>query len=208
MTRTLAEPMKALHSGLDRVERLTAVIESLGHRRGFRELVESEEALRREQAAFVDRLSAASDAVAEGVSGLAQRISLLEESLEQRLGRTLHSAIAEIRSELERGVPVQEVLARLAELARAQGELARAQHQVEAMSEALRSESVRLRTAIEGWGRPKTVPEVAAGVRDLNERVEELEGRMANLAEDVAERVTRQVLDALEARGRRGLFRR
>jgi uncharacterized phage infection (PIP) family protein YhgE len=237
----LSGPLRAVQTGLGRVDRLASVIDSLGRRRGFQELIEAERALRAEQTAFVDRLTTSSARVAEGVEDLAGRIDRLEEglraaaedtrqlpghaservtaameqtratmeeALEQRFDRSLEVSIRGLRAELERGVPVQDLLQELRDLARVQAELAKAQHTVEGVADALRSEVVRLQGTIEGWGRPKTVPEVAAQLGALEERVTGLEGRVAGLVDAVADRVTEQVVEALEAKGRRGLFRR
>jgi hypothetical protein len=240
----LSGPLRAVQTGLGRVDRLASVIDSLGRRRGFQELIEAERALRAEQTAFVDRLTTSGARVSDGIEDLAGRIDRLEEglraaaeetaslrqlpghaservtaameqtratmeeALEQRFDRSLEASIRGLRAELERGVPVQDLLQELHDLARAQAELAKAQHTVEGMADALRSEVVRLQGTIEGWGRPKTVPEVAAQQGALEERVAGLEGRVAGLVDAVADRVTEQVVEALEAKGRRGLFRR
>jgi cell division septum initiation protein DivIVA len=239
----LSGPLAAVETGLARVDRLSEVIDSLGHRRGFRELVESEEALRKEQAAFVDRLSETAAGVTEQVRSLEERLaslrgdlenvaaqaagmgklpgqaservvaameavrSSIEESLDRRFAAAVDAALREVRAELERGVPVGEVLARLEAVAVTQGELTTAHHQVEGLADALRTEVGELRATIHAWGRPHTVPEVAIRADDLEERVAALEDRVAGLAEAVADRVTAKVVDALDRR-KRGLLRR
>jgi uncharacterized protein YoxC len=49
----------ALQEGLARVDRLAEAVESIGHRRGFKQVVESDQRIRDEQAAMVDRLAEA-----------------------------------------------------------------------------------------------------------------------------------------------------
>ena len=78
-----ADVVRPIEDGLDRVERLAAVIEAMGKRRGFQELVSSERALREEQAGFVETLSSAGTEVSSRVTGLTERIERLEARMER-----------------------------------------------------------------------------------------------------------------------------
>jgi hypothetical protein len=239
----LSGPLDAVETGLARVDRLAGVIDSLSHRRGFRELVESEETLRREQAGFVDRLAETAGGMTERVDSLSTRLDALErdlramateaaglgrlpgeaservaaamegvrasieEGLDRRFTAAVDTAVRDVRAELERGVPIGDLLTRLEDVAGAQEVLAKAQHQVEGLADALRAEVVGLRTTVAAWGKPDTVPEVARRAARLEDRVAAVEETVARLGETVADRVTRQVLQALDQR-RRGVFRR
>jgi archaellum component FlaC len=74
--------LRPIAEGLARVDRLGSLIEAMGKRRGFQELVRSERALREEQTAFVQTLSEASTDLSSRVTGLAEQIRQLEERLE------------------------------------------------------------------------------------------------------------------------------
>jgi hypothetical protein len=240
----LSKSIGELEAGFTRVSRLADVIETLERKRAFNELVESEHALREEQAGLAGQLKQAAAAVAGQATDLSGRIDGLEErlrvageelgaldripieaservtdaidrvrgTLEDALGERfageLGGSIAKLRSELEAGVPVKEVLGRLHELARSQGDVSRAQREVEELSSSLRSDVTRLRKAIEGWGKPQTAPQLAQELRAIDQRVSSLEGDVRGLVEAVSARVTEQVLEALESRKRRGLLRR
>jgi phage-related tail protein len=240
----LSKSINELEAGFARVSRLADVIETLGRKRAFNELVESEHALREEQAALAGQLQQAAASVAGLATNLGGRIDGLEERLRgageklsaldripveasdrvadaiERVRGTLEDAlgerfagevgesIAKLRSELEAGVPVKEVLTRLHELARSQEDVSRAQREVEELSSSLRSDVTRLRKAIEGWGRPQTAPQLAQQLRAIDQRVSSVEGEVRGLVEAVSARVTEQVLEALESRKRRGLLRR
>jgi len=244
LTERLAKSIGELEAGFVRVSRLAEVIETLGRKRAFQELVQSERALRDEQAAMVGRLTEAGGAVAGHATSLAKRIERLEErlasaagelgaleeipaaasegvaesmerlrgalqeTLGERFAYEVGSSIEQLRAELEAGVPVKEVLTRLHELAASQEEVSRAQRQVEELSASLRSDVTRLRKAIEGWGKPRTAPQLAEELLDLEGRVSALEREVGGLVEAVSARVTDRVMEALEARKRRGLLRR
>jgi DNA-binding ferritin-like protein len=244
LAERLSKSIGELEAGFARVSRLAEVIETLGRRRAFQELIESERALRDEQSSMVGRLREAGDAVAEHATTLGQRIDRLEArlsgaadelgSLEQvpaaaaegvaeaieRLRGTLQETLGErfagevdrsverLRAELEAGVPVKETLTRLQELAATQGEVWRAQRQVEELSTSLRSDVTQLRKTIEGWGKPRTAPQLSEELRAVEGRVSALETEVGGLVEAVSTRVTDRVLEALENRKRRGLLRR
>ena len=244
LAERLSRSIGELEAGFTRVSRLADVIETLGRRRAFNELVESEQALRKEQAALTGQLEQASAALAEQATSLGRRIDGLQERLRavgeelgtlegipteassrvtdaiERLRGTLEDALAErfagevgasiarLRSELETGVPVNDLLSRLHELTRSQEDVSRAQHEVEELSASLRSDVTQLRKAIEGWGKPKMAPQLAQELQAVEGRVSALESEVRGLAEAVSTRVSEQVLEALEARKRRGLLRR
>jgi hypothetical protein len=240
----LSKSIGELEGGFARVSRLADVIETLERRRAFNELVESEHALREEQAALAGQLQQAAAAVGGQATNLGRRIDGLEERLRaageelgaldripveasdrvteaiervrgtlevalgERFAEGLEGSITQLRSELEAGVPVKEVLSRLQELARSQQDVSRAQREVEGLASALRSDVTRLRKAIEGWGKPQTAPQLAQEVQGIERRVSSLEGEVRGLVEAVSARVTEQVLEALESRKRHGLLRR
>lgn len=82
LVQHIARSTQALEAGFARVDRLASIVESLGRRRGFQELVASEERLREEQGAFVRDLAEASERVADRVEALGHRIEALEGHLE------------------------------------------------------------------------------------------------------------------------------
>jgi ABC-type transporter Mla subunit MlaD len=243
LSERLSKSIGELEAGFARISRLADNIETLGQKRAFQELVRSEEALREEQADFVERLREAGAAVAEQAGTLSQRIARLEERLatagedlealerlpaeasaqvaaavdhmradfEEVLGRRfageVSGSVERIRSELEAGVPVNELLGRLQELVRSQSDVSKAQREVEKLSASVGSEAKHLRQAIEGWGKPRTAPQLAEELQALEGRVSIIEGEIAGLVEAVAARVTESVLQALQARKRRGLRR-
>ena len=244
LTERLSKSIGELEAGFARISRLAEVVETLSRKRAFQELVESEQALREEQAAMVSRLREAGGAVAEQATSLGSRIDGLEERLVsaadelgalqqipaatsqgvaeaiERLREALQDTLGErfagevggsverLRAELEAGVPVKEVLTPLHELAASQEDVSRAQRQVEELSTTLRSEVTQLRKAIEGWGKPRTAPQLAEELLAIEGRVSAVEKEVAGLVEAVSARVTDRVLDALEARKPRGLLRR
>jgi hypothetical protein len=240
----VAHASQTLDSGFARVDRLASIIESLGRRRGFQELVSSEERLREEQATFVRDLAGASERVAERVEALAHHMEdlerrleaamaeagalrtlpenvsgilsvqverlreRLEKALDARFARGVQDSTKQLRAELEQGVPVSDTLRELRALVNTQQELARAQERAEQAGSALREELAALRNRIESWGRPGSAPRLAQEVQDLEGRVGEMEERLASsLPEEIAKRVTSDVLAALESK-RRGGWRR
>ena len=244
----IAAAVAPVNDGLARVERLASVIEAMGKRRGFQELVSSEQTLREEQAAFVQNLAGASTSVAAHVNALAERIARLEEtmeraaqdaatlnqlpglatekvgaeveraraelaaSLDKRFEDRVESSIARIRAEFDAGLPVNEALQQLRELAAAHVQLARVQQGVSELATGLRADVRGLHDRIQSWGKPQTAPRLAHDLGELVGRVDELEAEIrGGLVERVADRVTQQVLAALhqaDAERPRGLFRR
>jgi hypothetical protein len=244
LTERVSKSIGDLAAGFARISRLADVIETLGRKRAFNELVEGEAALREEQVALTGKLQAAATAVSEQATSLGRRIDGLESRLRatgdelgaleripaeasehvteavERLRGALEVALGErfageiagsierLRSELDAGVPVAEVLSRLDKLARSQEDVSRAHREVEELTSSLRSDVTRLRKAIEGWGKPRTAPQLAQDLQAVEGRVAALEGEVRGLVEAVSARVTEQVLEALDARKRRGLLRR
>lgn len=82
-SKELAIALRPVADGVSRVERLGSVIEAMGRRRGFQELVRSERTLREEQSAFVRALSDAGSDVSIRVAGLAELVGRLEERLDR-----------------------------------------------------------------------------------------------------------------------------
>jgi hypothetical protein len=171
-----------------------------------RRIAQLEERLRAsaEELEALERLPAeASGRVTEAVERMRGDL----EALGRRFAGELGGSIERIRTELEAGVPVKELLGRLAELARSQGDVSRAQRELEKLSASVGSEVKHLRRAIEGWGKPRTAPQLAEELQALEGRVSVIEGEVAGLVEAVSARVTERVLEALQTRKRRGLRR-
>jgi hypothetical protein len=244
LSERLSKSIGEMEAGFARVSRLAEVIETLGRKRAFQELIESERALREEQSSMVGQLREAGGAVEQHATALGRRIDSLEgrltaaadqlgaleqvpaaasesvaeaierlrgtlqETLGERFAGEVGRSVERLRTELEAGVPVKEVLTRLRELAATQEEVSRAQRQVEELSASLRSDVTQLRKTIEGWGKPRTAPQLAEELLALEGRVSALETEVGGLVEAVSARVTDRVREALEARKRRGLLRR
>lgn len=243
LVQHMVSSTQSLEAGFARVDRLASIVESLGRRRGFQELVASEERLREEQAEFVRDLAGASERVAGRVEALGQSIEALDRRLESavaeavalrtlpenvsgtlsvqaerlrerleevlgaRFAQDVEQSTKQLRAELERGVPVTDTLRELRALANTQLELARAQERAEQTAAELRQELAGLRKRIEGWGRPGSAPRLAQELQGLEGRVGELEARLADeLPEQIASRVTNDVLEGLESK--RGRIRR
>jgi DNA-directed RNA polymerase subunit K/omega len=87
-TKAVTAAVKTLEEGLRRVEDLGSAIEAMAEKRAFRELVESEQALREEQRGFVERLARTGSSVEASAGDLATRIDRLEE----RIGSAVRTA--------------------------------------------------------------------------------------------------------------------
>jgi hypothetical protein len=80
-----AEAMRPLADGVERVEQLRTLIEAMAKRRGFRELVRSEEVLREEQANLARLLVESGADAAARLAAMDSRIAQLEERLEDTI---------------------------------------------------------------------------------------------------------------------------
>lgn len=86
----------ALTAGIQRVDHLAEVIETLGRRRGFKELMETEQRLKAEQAALVEQLQATGEGLSQRVQGLEEQLASLAEVAElERLQTGVADRIAE-----------------------------------------------------------------------------------------------------------------
>jgi hypothetical protein len=74
------ERASTLQTGLERVDNLAEAVESIGRRRGFRQVVESDERLRQEQAAMVERLTDAGERLAARLDDVKQELEGLRKA--------------------------------------------------------------------------------------------------------------------------------
>jgi uncharacterized phage infection (PIP) family protein YhgE len=146
-----------------------------------------------------------SGTISSRIEGLRER---MEKALEARFAQDVQSSTKRLRAELEQGVPVSETLRELRALTASQYELARAQERSEHAAARLTEELTALRARIDGWGRLGSAPRLAEQVKDLEERVGELEGRLEDsLPGEIAKRVAAEVMQ-LQGAKRRGIRRR
>jgi hypothetical protein len=187
-----------LSAAIQRIEGLAEVIESLGARRGFRRLVETEEELREQQVRLVEDLKAEGEALAAGIQETQRRMESLEAHVAQQMDHTIES----VRADLAQKIPVEQSLADVRDLAQAHRDLDKG-------TTILREELEVLRKRIESWGVPRSAPRLASNLADV-------EARVATLEELLGDQVVR--LEALiqagqqqmerMSEGRRGVFRR
>lgn len=224
----LAADRATLRGGLERVDRLAEIVESLGRRRGFRELVEAEQALHAEQAAFVERLNAAAEGLTAMASGVERRLQRLVEEAAERvrpdpghlealagaeasmtaLREDLPAAVTDLVARVEGSMTgVQERIEALPAALGGQkdgGEdrqaALRAQRELRSATTALKRQVEALAKRIDGWGKPRTAPKLAQEVRDLGRRFEALEEEVeSKVAATVARRVQASVDRRLRA---------
>lgn len=201
LAERLSGSVRSFEEGVAAVRRLADVIDAMAAKRGFRELVASEEQLRQEQTEHVERLTKSG----AGMIHASETLSARMDQLEVRLSAVMEEALA------VRTVPGQTSEQVAAALAAAQAEVLEAHRNTERVAETLRGDLDRLRERIDGWGKARSAPHLAAEITSIQERVDRLEGEIGEpLVQAVAQRVTRDLLAALEERDRskRGLFRR
>lgn len=201
LAERLSGSVRSFEEGVAAVRRLADVIDGMAAKRGFRELVASEEQLRHEQTEHVDRLTKSGAGMIQASETLSARM----DQLEARLNVVMEEASA------VRTVPGQTSEQVAAALGAAQVEVLEAHRNTEKVAEALRGDLDLLRDRIEGWGKARSAPHLAAEITSIQQRIDRLEGEIGEpLVQAVAQRVTRDVLAALEERDRskRGLFRR
>ena len=187
-----------LGAAMERIQGLADVIESLGARRGFRRLVESEEELREQQARLVSDLKAEGESLAAGIEETQQRMESLEAHVATEMDRTVES----VRSELAERIPLDQSLADVRDLAQAHRDLDKG-------TTILREELEVLRKRIESWGVPRSAPRLASNLADVEKRVatlEELLGDQVVRLEALIQAGEQQMERMSE--GRRGVFRR
>lgn len=216
---------ETLQAALGRIDRLTATLESMGSRRGFRDLMDAEERLREQQSAYADRLIASGQVISQNIQALEQRLTEVADQVAEAAGDQIAATLEEFREEVAK-VPVRKLSpAELKEVVALQKEL-------ETVTGGLRSDLADLRKRIESWGRPRSAPRLAEEIGAVEGRVRDVERTLqADLVEAVMTRLQRlfdrrfealvQLVDArvreiaeaitYEERGRRGgggLFRR
>lgn len=108
------ERASALQTGLQRVDNLAEAVESIGRRRGFRQVVESDERLRQEQAAMVERLTDAGERLAARLDDVKQELEGLRKAAHDAQAGLLAEEIRRrVADELVTEEMVQEVLKRM-----------------------------------------------------------------------------------------------
>lgn len=171
---------------MERVDRLSGVIDSLGRKRGFKDLVAAERRAVEQQEAFVGRLAslgerlvAQAEAVRRRVDEVAQGVALPED------------AVARVTEQV-----TERVAPPLAE------QLSRELRGLERATRGTQYELERVRKRMDAWGRARSAPRLAEEIGGLQERVVDLERTLEERpAEEVAEHLER--LDArVEALGR------
>lgn len=108
------ERASALQTGLEGVDNLAEAVESIGRRRGFRQVVESDERLRQEQAAMVERLSDAGERLATRLDDVKQELEGLRKAAHDAQAGLLAEEIRRrVTDELVTEEMVQAVLERM-----------------------------------------------------------------------------------------------
>ena len=215
----------ALQHGLGRVDALSAIIESLDQRRGFRRLEEAEREWGERQEALTGQLTGAADVLADRLSRLEAEVDRLLTALDpaglaDRVGERVESAVGELRQRVGRelGTRVtkgmsavgEETAARVSEAA--VGRLDEVREQLAADVErvsaeateravaAVREEVADIRAKVTSWGRLRTAPRLAEELKTIEGRVEEVEGIVqGDLVEAVFERMQRAFDRSFEA---------
>ena len=204
----------ALEERMAGVDRLTAAIESLGRKRGFKDLVQSEQRAVQQQEEQVSRLVAAAetlagrvDEVESAVSGIVDRLRTVDASrredltpilsqVRERLAGALQDLRDRVATDLAAGLEAIRVEVGTAP-SPADGsehlvDLAAGQKETDQALRAARAELARIRKRMDSWGRARSAPRIADEVAGLEERVVELE-------RSVHEELTDAVADRVEA---------
>ncbi|MGH2662092.1 MAG: hypothetical protein ACRDH8_04680 [Actinomycetota bacterium] len=195
---------ESVRAAVGRIEGLAEVIESLGHRRGFRQLVESEEELREQQARLVGELTAAGEGLRGHIGSTEQRVDAMGEAAravevaQAQVAERVSASVEALRGSLpaladelraraaeELAHAVEDVRSSVAEklpgdetLADVR-ELSAAHRDLDRATAALRAEVEGLRQRIEGWGAPRSDPRLAKELSEVAGRVERLEDRVS-----------------------------
>jgi hypothetical protein len=195
---------ESVRTALGRIEGLAEIIESLGHRRGFRQLVESEEELREQQVRLVGELTAAGEGLRGHIASTEQRVDAMGEAAravelaQAQVAERVSASVEALRGSLpaladelraraaeELAHAVEDVRSSVAEklpgdetLADVR-ELSAAHRDLDRATAALRAEVEGLRQRIEGWGAPRSDPRLAKEVNEVAGRVERLEDRVS-----------------------------
>ncbi|HEV3473773.1 MAG TPA: hypothetical protein VG602_00145 [Actinomycetota bacterium] len=207
----------AIESGLGRVDRLAEVIESLGRRRGFKDLVESEQRLAQHQEALTARIADASgelsarigvlearlQSVAEAVDvealhpvladRAAQAVDELRTSLAGELGERvsvgMDGVTDAVRDRIDEALPtaIDELRTTITE-----GIDAEIEGTVERAATPLREDLADIKRKIAAWGRVRSAPRIAEEIGTLDERLTEVEQAVQeDLVEQVFDRMQR-----------------
>lgn len=176
----------AVDERMGRVDGLSEVIESLGRKRGFKELVAAERRAMEQQEAFVGRLASLGDRLVARAEDLERRVD------EVARGVALpEDAVARVTEEV-----TERVAPPLAE------QLSREMRGLERATRGMRYELERVRKRMDAWGRARSAPRLAEELGGLEERVVDVERALEQRpAAEVAARLER--LDGrVEALGR------
>jgi methyl-accepting chemotaxis protein len=193
-----------LEEGLTRVGRLADAVETIGRRRAFRQLAQTEEELVRQQAAQVERVTEAGTTLgrqAEELSGrlrpLAdagerfERLSSSVDRLGDDVGRRMRTEVEEIRSLLADEVrdvfaerwnavvrdlrmELEDAVSRRTDI-RSLRDVARAQRDLERTVSALRAAVGETRARLDDWGRPRSSQRLGKALDEVVDRVVSLE---------------------------------
>jgi hypothetical protein len=179
-----------LRGAFERVDRLAEIVESLGRRRGFRELIETEQRLHRERVELSQRITGTGEELAQRATALEERLRRIAEAarlerLQSQVSERIASGVEDLRASLveELGGRVSEGLTAVVDALERQvgevlpgsvGEAVRAE-----VSEALPSQAIEeLRSVHEGQ---REAGEAVAGLR---QEVLEVRDRLVAGAEE------------------------
>lgn len=187
--QTLAQQHEALRAGIGRIEYLVGAMERLDRRHGFRELVRSEEQLRKDQEQWVERLGGLETKVGEfgvelrqkldqSISGSKEVRGKLVQEVNQITNDQLTGALGEFRTQMDDLFSHKAVTSAFREVVRTQRALGKA-------AADLRQDVGDLRAQIEGWGKPRSAARLSKEVKDLDDRVVQAEEAVTGKLVDV-----------------------
>ena len=212
----------AIEGGLARVDELADVIDSLGKRRGFRELVETERKLSEQQQLLTGQVTEAADQLSDRVGSLEARLeevadavdvkalhpllaeraagaveqfrTSLAKELGERVGRGMDGVTEAVRERVEKTLPpaIEELRSTMQAGVEAEVEAA-----VKRSSEPLREDLAEIRRKIAAWGRVRSAPRIAEEIGTLDDRLGELERAVQ---EDLVEQVFDRMQGAFDRR--------
>jgi len=172
---SLGGRVEGLEAGFDErmrsMDSLAGAIESLGKRRGFKDLIRSEEAAAEQQETYVrqlvelgrrlgERLEALESSAAlrgevtKDLDGIRRDLGIALEDLRDRLAAELASGFVGIRAGMGKGSEENELLQEM---------------------RAARAELGRVRARMDSWGHARSAPRLAQEVAGMGERVDALE---------------------------------
>jgi hypothetical protein len=190
----------AIEGGLARVDQLAQVIESLDQRRGFKELVETEQKLAQQQEALTVRITEAAGELGARVATMEDRLrevsnavdvqalhpilaervaravdelrTSLSEELGDRVTRGMGSVTDAVREQVDTALPsaVEELRTTLTA-----GLEAEIEGTVDRAAAPLREDLAEIRRKIAAWGKVRSAPRIAEEIGTLDERLAEVE---------------------------------